>query len=110
MRRVIAAAALAALLATAAACGGDSEDRRPERLHSVPHDVTYQQAQEGQEYILLWGDLSNRHLSDKINALQQMGYEIRHTTRDRSDNLVLIFRNIGDPEESVSLTGTTPTN
>ena len=68
MRTVLFTAALAALLATAAACGGDSEDARQERLHPVLHDVTYQQAQEGQEYILLWGDFSNLHLSNRINA------------------------------------------
>ena len=110
MRRIFVAAALAALITTAAACGGDGEEARQQRLHPVLHDVTYQQAQQGQEYILQWGDFSNRHLLDKINALHQMGYEIRHTTRDRSNNFVLIFRKIGDPEESVSLTGTTPTN
>ena len=27
-----------------------------------------------------------------------MGYEIRHTTSDRFDNFVLIFRKIGDPK------------
>ena len=35
----------------------------------------------------------------KVNALHQMGYEIRHTTTRRSDNFVLIPRKIGDPEE-----------
>ena len=106
MKRIIAAAALAVILATAAACGGDGEGARQENLHPVLQEHTYTQIQEGREYVTLWGDVSNRHLSDRINAL----YEIEHTTRDRHGNFLLIFRKIPHPEESVSPTGTTAAN
>ena len=50
------------------------------------------------------------HLSYRINAIHQMGYEIRHTSSDERGYILLVFRKIADPEESPSLTGTTPTN
>ena len=100
MKRIIAAAALVAILATATACGGDSEDAPQENLHPVLPNHTYLQIQEEREYILLWESFANRHLSERINALHQGGYEIEHTTRDRFDNFLLIFRKIPPPEES----------
>ena len=50
------------------------------------------------------------HQSDRINAIHQMGYEIRHTSSDETGYVLLVFRKIADPEESPSSTGTTPTN
>ena len=81
-----------------------------ERLHPVLPNHIYLQIQEGREYLTLWGDLFNVNLSDRINALYEMGYEIEHTTRDRYDNFILIFRKIPRLEESVSPTGTTAAN
>ena len=114
MRRMIFTAALAAILATTvAACGGDGGgggEAQQENLHPVLPNHIYLQIQEDREYILLWEDFSNRHLSDRINAIHEMGYEIQHTTRDRFDKFILIFRKIPRPEESASPVGTTPAN
>ena len=109
MKRIIAAAALAVILATTAACGGDSEDAPPENLHPVLQEHTYTQVQEGREYVTLWGDVSRHALSDRINALYHTGYEIRHTTRNRHGNYLLIFRKVANPEES-SYPSTTAAN
>ena len=110
MKRIITAAAIAAILAIAAACGGDGEDAPQKNLHPVLHDVTYQQIQKGREYILLWDPASSIELSDRINALHDMGYEIEHTTRNTYGRFVLIFRKIPRAEESVPPTSTTPAN
>lgn len=110
MKRIITAAAIAAILTIATACGGDGEDAPQETLHPVLGEHTYTQVQEAREYVTLWGDVSRHDLSDRVNALYEMGYEIEHTTRSKSDNFVLIFRKIPRPEESVPPTGTTPTN
>ena len=110
MKRIIAAAALAVILATTAACGGDSEDAPQENLHPVLPNHTYLQIQEEWEYIILWETFANRHLSERVNALHQGGYEIEHTTRDRFGNYLLIFRKIASPEESSSSPSTTAAN
>ena len=110
MKRIITAAAMAVILAIATACGGDDGNGGQERLHPVLHDVTYQQIEEGQEYILLWDPASSIELSDRINALHEMGYEIEHTTRNTYGRFILIFRKIPHPEESVDPAGTTPAN
>ena len=106
----IAAATLAAILVTATACGGDGGNGGEERLHPVIPNHIYLQIQEDREYLTLWEDFSNRHLSDRINAIHEEGYEIQHTTRDRFDKFILIFRKIPRPEESASPVGTTPAN
>ena len=90
--------------------GGEGGNGGEERLHPVIPSHIYHQIQEGREYILLWGNLTNVNLSDRINALYEMGYEIEHTTRDRYDNFVLIFRKIASPEESSSSPSTTAAN
>ncbi len=110
MRRIIATAALAAILATTAACGGNGEDAPQDRVHPVPREHAYTQVQEGREYVTLWGDITRHDLSDRINALYEMGYEIEHTTRSRYGNFVLIFRKIPRAEESAPPAGTTPSN
>ena len=110
MKRIIAAAALAALLATAAACGGDGGDAGEQRLHPVLRDATYLQIQEGREYVTMTSSDGSRHLSDRINAIHQGGYEIEHATSDELGNVLLVFRKIAHPEESPSPTGTMPTN
>ena len=110
MKRIIAAAAIAAILAIATACGGDSEDRGEENLHPVLEDHTHTQVQEWREYVTMWGDVSRHDLSDRINALHEMGYEIEHTTRNRYGNYLLIFRKIPHPEGSVLPNSTPPTN
>ena len=111
MRRVIFTAALAAILAaTLVACGGEGGNGGEERLHPVLPNHIYLQIQEDREYLTLCGDLFNVNLSDRINALYEMGYEIEHTTRDRHDNFVLIFRKIASPEESSSSPSTTAAN
>ena len=79
--------------------GGEGGNGGEERLHPVLPNHIYHQIQEDREYLTLWGNLTNVNLSDRMNALYEMGYEIEHTTRDRYDNFVLIFRKIGDPEE-----------
>ena len=108
MRKMIFTAALAAILAiTIVACGGDDGE---ERLHPVLHDATYIEIREGQEYITIWSPDANRHLSDRINAIHQGGYELQHTTRDRFGRPIFVFRKIADPEESPSPTGRTAAN
>ena len=110
MRRVILTAALVAILITLAACGGHSEDAPQENLHPVLHDVTYQQIEEGREYVTFTSSDTSPHLSDKINAIHQEGYEVRHATSDDFGNVLLVFRKIPHPEESALPNGTTPTN
>ena len=110
IKRIITAAAIAAILATIAACGGDDGNGREERLHPVLHDVTYQQIEEGREYVTMTSSDASPHLSDRINALHQGGYEIEHTTRNSFGRFILIFRKIPRPEESVPPVGTTPAN
>ena len=83
MKRIIAAATIAVILATITACGGDGEDAPQENLHPVLPNHIYLQIQEDREYLTLWEDFSNVNLSDRMNALHEMGYEIEHTTRDR---------------------------
>ena len=111
MRRMIFTATLAAILAaTVAACGGDSGKTPQENFHPVLPNHIYLQIQEEWEYIILWETFANRHLSERVNALHQGGYEIEPTTRDRFDNYLLIFRKIASPEESSSSPSTTAAN
>ena len=110
MKRIIAAAALAAILATAAACGGDSEDAPKENIHPVLPNHIYLQIQEEREYVTLREEDISRYLSDRINAIHEEGYEIRHATSDEWGNVLLIFRKIPHPEESVLPVGATPAN
>ena len=110
MKRIITAAAIAAILAIAAACGGDSEDAPQENLHPVLHDVTYHQIQEGREYVTMTSSDTSRYLSDRINAIHEEGYEIRHATSDEFGYVLLIFRKILHPEESVPTNGAAPAN
>ena len=106
MRKVMFTATLLAILAiTIAACGGyDGE----ERLHPVLWDSTYIQIQEGREYVTMRSLDESRHLSDRINAIHQGGYELHHMTSDKWGDVLMVFRKIADPEESPSPTGTTP--
>lgn len=109
MRKMILTAALAAILAaTIAACGGDDGEGGEERLHPVLHDATYIQIQERREYVTLRSFDNNRHLSDRINAIHQGGYELQHTTRDRLGYPIFVFRKIAEPEGPASTTGRTP--
>ena len=55
-------------------------------------------------------DDTSSYLSDRINAINEEGYEIRHATSDEWGYVLLIFRKIPHPEESVSPTGTTAAN
>ena len=111
MKKMILAAALAAILAiTIAACGGDDGDTAEERLHPVLHDATYIEIREGQEYITLRSPDENRHLSDRINAVHQEGYELQHVSSDEDGRALFVFRRITDPEEPASPTGTPPSN
>ena len=111
MKRIItAAAAMAAILAIATACGGDDGNGGQERLHPVLHDVTYQQIEEGREYVTLTSSDTSPHLSDRINAIHEQGYEIRHATSDESGYVLLIFRKIPHLEELVPPAGTTAAN
>ncbi len=110
MKWIITAAAIAVILAIAIACGGDGGNRGEERLHPVLHDVTYQQIEEGREYVTMTSLHISRHLSDRINAIHEQGYEIRHATSDERGYVLLIFRKIPHPQESVPPNGTTPTN
>ena len=111
MRKMIFTAALAAIMAiTIAACGGDDGEGAEERLHPVLWDAIYLQIQEGQEYITMWSPEQNRHLSDRINAIHQGGYELQHTTRDTFGHPIFVFRKIADPEGPASTTGTAPAN
>ena len=111
MRKMIFTAALAAILAiTIAACGGDDGEGGEERLHPVLWDAIYLQTQEGQEYITMWSPEQNRHLSDRINAIHQGGYEIQHMTSDAWGDVLIVFRKIADPEEPSSPTGTPTAN
>ena len=110
MKRIITAAAIAAILAIAAACGGEDGNGGEGRLHPILHDVTYLQIQEGREYVTMTIRHISRYLSDRINAIHEEGYEIRHTTSDERGYVLLIFRKIPHPEGSVSPNDTTPTN
>ena len=110
MRRIIATAALVAILATAAACGGDSEDAPQENLHPVLSNHIYLQIKEGREYVTMTSSDTSRHLSDRINAIHEQGYEIRHATSDEFGYVLLVFRKIPRSEESPSLTDTTSVN
>ena len=77
IRKMIFTAALAAILAiTIVACGGDDGEGGEERLHPVLHDATYIQIQEGREYVTMRSLDESRHLSDRINAIHQGGYEL----------------------------------
>ena len=106
MRKMKFTAALAAILAiTIAACGGDDGEGAEERLHPVLHDATYIEIQEGQEYITIWSPDGNRHLSDRINAIHQGGYELQHMTSDAWGDVLMVFRKIADPEESPAPAG-----
>ena len=98
MRRIIAAAALTALLATVAACGGDGEQEREENLHPVLPNYIYLQIQEEREYVTMTSEDTSRHLSDRINAIHEEGYEIRHATSDRWGYVLLVFRRTADPD------------
>ena len=98
MRRIIATAALAALLATAAACGGDGEEARKENLHPVLPNHIYFQIQEEREYVTMTSEDTSRYLSDRINAIHEEGYEIRHATSDEWGKVLLVFRKIPHPE------------
>ena len=109
MKRII-AAALAVILATAVACGGDSEDAPPENLHPVLSEHTYIQIQEGREYVTMTSDDISRYLSDRINAIHEEGYEIRHATSDEWGYVLLILRKIPRPEQSEPPVGTTSAN
>ena len=99
MRRIIAAAALTALLATPAACGGDGEEEPKENLHPVLPNYIYLQIQEEREYVTMTSEDTSRYLSDRINAIHEEGYEIRHATSDRWGDVLLIFRKTADLEE-----------
>ena len=110
MKRIITAAAIAVILAIAIACGGDSQDAPQENLHPVlPHHI-YLQIQEDREYVTMTSDDNSSHLSDRINAIHEEGYEIRHATSDEWGHVLLIFRKIPHPEGSVSPNGTPPAN
>ena len=53
----------------------------------------------------------NRHLSDRINAIHQGGYETpAHDQRRMGRRPIIVFRKIADPEESPSSTGWEATN
>ena len=111
MRRMILTAALAAILAaTVAACGGDGEEAQKENLHPVLPNHIYLQIQEEREYVTMTSEDTSRYLSDRINAIHEEDYEIRHATSDEWGKVLLIFRKIPHPEESVSPTGTTAAN
>ena len=110
MKRIIAAAALAVILAIAAACGGDSEDAPQENLHPVLPNHIYIQIQEEREYVTMTSDDTSRYLSDRINAIHEESYEIRHATSDEWGKVLLIFRKITSPEESSSSPSTTAAN
>ena len=106
MRKMIFTAALAAILAitiASGACGGDDGEGAEERLHPVlwGHAI-YLQIQEGQEYITIWSPEQNHHLSDRINAIHQGGYELQHMTSDAWGDVLIVFRKIADPEEPPS--------
>ena len=106
MRRTIFAAALAVILATTlAACGGE------EIPHPVLRDETYLQIQEGREYVAIRAsDEDPKDLSERTNAIYQMGYEIQHMTSDQLGAVLIVFRKIAQPEESPSPAGTTAPN
>ena len=111
MRKMIFTAALAAILAiTVTACGGDDGEGAEEKLHPVLHDATYLQIQEGREYVTMTSSDESRHLSDRINAVHQGGYELHHMTSDEWGNVLMVFRKIADPEESPSPTGRAAAN
>ena len=111
MRKMIFTTALAAILAiTIAACGGDAGEGGEARLHPVLRDSTQLQIQEGREYVTMTSSDTSRHLSDRINAVHQGGYELQHTSSDEWGNVLLVFRKIADREEPESPTGTTPEN
>ena len=111
MRKMIFTAALAAILAiTIAACGGDDGEGAEERLHPVLWDAIYLQIQEGQEYITIWSPEQNRHLSDRINAIHQGGYELQHMTSNAWGDVLIVFRKIADPEEPPSPASREATN
>ena len=110
MRKMIFTAALAAILAITTACGGDDGEGGEERLHPVLHDATYIEIQERREYVTLRSFDTNRHLSDRINAIHQGGYELQHTTRDRFGRPIFVFRKIADPEGSPAPAGREATN
>ena len=110
MKRTIAAATLVAILATATACGGDGEDAPQENLHPVLPNHTYIQIQEDREYVTMTSDDTSRYLSDRINAIHEEGYEIRHATSDEWGYVLLIFRKIPHPEQSEPPVGTTAAN
>ncbi len=110
MKRIITATAIAAILAIATACGGDGEDAPKENLHPVlPHHI-YLQIQEDREYVTMTSEDISPHLSDRINAIHDEGYEIRHATSDEWGYVLLIFRKIPHLEESVLPNGTPPAN
>ena len=58
----------------------------------------------------MWSPEQNRHLSDRINAIHQGGYEIQHMTSDAWGDVLIVFRKIAGPEEPESPTGTPPAN
>ena len=55
-------------------------------------------------------DDASRYLSDRINAIHEEGYEIRHATSDEWGYVLLIFRKIASTEESSSSPSTTAAN
>ena len=111
MRKMMLTAALAAILAiTIAACGGDDGDAGEQDLHPILWDATYLEIQEGREYVSMRSPDESRHLSDRINAIHQAGYEIQHMTSDNWGDVLIVFRKIADLEEPASTTGTTPAN
>ena len=103
MRKTIFTAALAEILPiTVAACGGnggDGGDGGEERLLPILRDATFLQIQEGREYFTMTSSDGNRHLSDRINAIHQGGYELQHTTSDRLGYVLFGFRMIAVPED-----------
>ena len=66
--------------------------------------------QEGREYVTMTSSDENRHLSDRINAIHQGGYELQHTSSDERGYVLLVFRKIANQEESASPTGTAAVN
>ena len=110
MRRIILTAALAAIIATLSACSGDGEDAPQENLHPVLPNHSHIQIQEDRQYITMTSDDTSRYLSDRINAIHEQGYEIRHATSDEWGYALLIFRKIPHLEELVPPAGTAPAN
>ena len=72
--------------------------------------IIFRQIQEDREYVTMTSSDTSRYLSDRINAIHEEGYEIRHATSDEWGYVLLIFRKIPRPEQSEPPVGTTAAN